>query len=95
MKDKATNLFLTNMIGAVFKVLPLNDSKNETLPDYLDSLYIQLIGGRDSHNELKESVEFASIINVIQYFKTNEYSPKTCKREILKCVNVLEKLSKL
>jgi hypothetical protein len=94
MRDESTNLFLTSMIGAVFKVLPLYDSNNETLPDYIESLYIQLIGGRETYEDLKLSQEYTTIINVIQYFRANEYSKKTCKREILKCVNLLEKLSK-
>lgn len=94
MKDESTNLFLVNMIGSVFKVLPLYESNSETLSEYVESLYIQLVGGQETYKELKTNQEYVSIINVIQFFKTNEYNKKTCKREILKCVNLLEKISK-
>lgn len=94
MKDETTNLFLKTMIGATYKILPMHDNEDITLPQHLDSLYIQLVGGSEFYPELKYNQRYYSIINIVQYFRNHEYDKKTCKREVLKCTNLLEKLSK-
>ena len=94
MKDESTNLFLENLIGALYKVLAMKDVNDTTLPKYLDSLYIQLVGGSENFTVLKSNQRYVSIINVVQYFRTNEFDKDTCKREVLKCTNILSKLSK-
>lgn len=95
MKDKSTNLFLKTMIGSVYKILPMYDDNDKTLPDHIDSLYVQLVGGFEYYEELKCNQQYHSIINIIQYFRKHEFDKKTCKREVLKCTNILDKLSKL
>jgi len=94
MEDKSTKLFLKSLIGEVYKILPMKESNDEGLSYYLDSLCIQLLGGLESFSELKRCNKYISILNVIQFFRINEYDTRTCKREVLKCTNLLEKLSK-
>lgn len=94
MKNQSTNLFLENLIGALYKVLAMKDKDDITLPKYLDSLYIQLVGGAENFIELKDNQRYVSIINIIQYFRNNEFDRETCKREILNSTNILAKLSK-
>ena len=94
MKNEITNLYLNTMIGAIYKILPMYDNEDLTLRDHLDSLYVQLVGASEFYEELKFNQRFYSIINIIQYFRTNEFDKKTCKREVLKCTNILDKLSK-
>lgn len=94
MKNEMTNLYLKSTIGSVYKILPMYDENNITLKDHLDSLYVQLVGASEFYDELKYNQRFRSIINIIQYFRTKEFDKKTCKREVLKCTNILEKLYK-
>ena len=95
MDDKTTKLFLSNMIGTVYKVLALYDSNDQNLKGYIDSVCIQLLGGLETFPELKYNQKYISVINIIQYLRTNEFDKKTCKREILKGTNILEKLSRI
>lgn len=95
MKDKTTNMFLNSMIGAVYKILPMNDNEDTTLPSHLDSLYVQLVGGAETYPELKYCQYYHSIINIVRYFRTQEYDKRTCKREVFKCTNILDRLTKL
>lgn len=95
MKNEFTNLYLNTMIGSVYKILPMYDNNDSTLTDYLDSLYVQLVGGAECYEELKGNQRYYSIVNIIQYFRKNEYDKKTCKREVLKCTNILQKLSRM
>lgn len=94
MDNKTTNLFLINMINSIYKVLVLKDTDDSNLQIYLDSLCIQLLGGLETFSELKSNQKYISVVNIIQYLRTNEFDKKTCKREILKSTNILDKLSK-
>lgn len=93
MKNEATNLYLNRMINELYKILAMKDEEDFTLPKYIDSVYIQLVGGAENFPELKTNQKYVSIINIIQYFRTNEFDKQLCKREILKCTNLLAKLS--
>jgi hypothetical protein len=93
MKDESTNLYLKTMIGSVYKILPMYDCNDVTIRDHLDSLYVQLVGAAEFYEELRYNQRYYSVINIIQYFRTNDFDKKTCKREVLKCTNILDKLS--
>jgi hypothetical protein len=95
MKDETTNLYLKTMIGAVYKILPMYDCNDSNLHDYLDSLYVQLAGGYEYYQDLRLNQRFQSVINIVQFFIKYEFDKKTCKREVLKATNILDKLSKL
>lgn len=95
MKNETTNLYLKTMIGSVYKILPMYEDNNITLHDYLDSLYVQLVGATEYYDELRFNQRFQSIINIIQFFRTKEFDKKICKREVLKATNILDKLSKM
>ena len=94
MDDKTISLFLLNMISQTYKVLALKDVEDSNLQIYLDSLCIQLLGGLETFSELKSCQKYISIINIIQYLRINDFDKQTCKREILKSTNILDKLSK-
>jgi len=93
MENKIINLYLSNMVGAVYKILPMYDNNDIKLSQYIDSLCIQLLGGLETFDELKICSKYLTVINIIQYFRTHEFDKKTCKREVLKCTNILSKLS--
>jgi hypothetical protein len=95
MKDETTNLYLKTMIGSVYKILPMYDCNDITLKDHLNSLYVQLVGGSEYYEELKYNQRYHSIINIVQFFRTQEFDKKICKREVLKATNILDKLSKM
>lgn len=84
--------FLEYMIGHIFKILPLNDNNNDGLKDHIDSVTIQLIGALDTYPELKASQKYISIINSMNFLRKEEFTKRQCKREILRCTNILQKM---
>ena len=84
--------FLTSMIGSIFKILPLYDENNVGLQSHIDSVAIQLIGAMDTFQELKTTQKYIPVINSINFLRKNEYTKRQCKREVLRCTNILEKM---
>ncbi len=86
--------FLASMIGNIFKILPLYDENNMGLQSHIDSVAIQLIGALDTFQDLKTNQKYISIINSINFLRKNDYTKKQCKREVLRCTNILESMIK-
>ncbi len=86
--------FLASMIGNIFKILPLYDENNIGLQSHIDSVVIQLIGAMDTFQDLKTNQKYISIINSINFLRKNDYTKKQCKREVLRCTNILENMIK-
>jgi len=86
------NDFLGNIIGNIYKVLPLKEEENSYLPEYLDSLLVQLKGALITYPGLSSNVRYITIINSIQYFCSNDFSIKQCKREVFKCIENINKI---
>ncbi len=86
--------FLASMIGNIFKILPLYDENNIGIQSHIDSVAIQLIGAMDTFQDLKTNQKYISIINSINFLRKNDYTKKQCKREVLRCTNILESMIK-
>lgn len=88
------NNYLKYLINKMFKVLPMKEHEVKSLNSYLRSLQIELIGSTELIGVLKNDPQFLSLMNTIQFFIDNEYDNKTCKREVFKCIHILEDLQK-
>lgn len=86
--------FLKYMVNNIFKILPLNDDCNVGLKDHIDSVQIQLIGSLETYPELKANQKYISIINSINFLRTNDYTKRECRREVLRCTNALQSIIK-
>lgn len=86
-------LQLEHLISKIYKILPLKESDNTSLYEYLDSVAIQLEGARKTCIEFTTndlySRKYIEIINTINYLKDNTFTTKQCKREVFKCISLL------
>ncbi len=85
--------YLKFLIGKFFKILPMKEQKDNTLPIYLDSLLLELSGSRDLIEELKHDGNFIVLLSTLQYFTEN---PDECvdvyRREVFKCISIIKKI---
>jgi len=88
------NNYLKYLVNKLFKVLPMKEHEVKSLNSYLRSLQIELIGSTELIGTLKNDPQFLSLINTIQFFIDNEFDNQTCKREVFKCIHILEDLQK-
>lgn len=88
------NNYLKYLVNKLFKVLPMKEHEVKSLNSYLRSLQIELIGSTELIGTLKNDPKFLSLMNTIQFFIDNEFDNQTCKREVFKCIHILEDLQK-
>lgn len=86
------NNYLKYLVNKLFKVLPMKEHEVESLNIYLRSLQIELIGSTGLIEVLKSDSQFLVLLNTIQFFIDNDFDALTCKREVFKCIHILEDL---
>ncbi len=81
------------LINKTYKILPLKEENSDTLKSYLESYQRELIGNMDLVPLLVNEPKFITVLNTIQYLISEEYSDKVCKREVFKCIRILEEIN--
>jgi hypothetical protein len=92
LDEKCFNNYLDYLISSFFKILPISENESDTLKEYLESLLIELSGNISLIEKIKYDGQFLSLLGTIQYFIDNNCTHKIYKREIFKCISILEKL---
>lgn len=81
------------LINKTYKILPLKEEKSDTLKSYLESYQRELIGNMDLILLLVDEPKFITVLNTMQFLISEEYSDKVCKREVFKCIRILEEIN--
>jgi len=86
--------YLKFLVGKVFKILPISESEPDTLKDYLESLILELSGSIQLISKIKCDGSFISLLSTLQYFIDNECTNEVYRREVFKCISIINKLQK-
>lgn len=81
------------LINKTYKILPLKEEKSSTLTSYLESYLRELIGNKELVSVLVHEPKFITILNTLEFLISEEYSIKTCKKEVFKCIRILEEIN--
>lgn len=85
--------YLGNLVNLIFKILPIRESGETSLPSYMESLEMELIGCKSLIAALDEDPMFLSILSIIQHLIENpESSVDIYRREVFKAISLCNKL---
>lgn len=86
------DIYIKSLVGKFYKIIPMKEENNKNLNVYLDSLSIELSGGLYTFGILKESSQYTTLRNIINYFINNEYTFSQCKREVFKAIEIIHNM---
>ena len=81
------------LINKTYKILPLKEEKSKTLKSYLESLLRELLGNKELVTILVGEPQFITVLNTMQFLISEEYTVKVCKKEVFKCIRILEEIN--
>lgn len=81
------------LINKTYKILPLKEANADTLQSYLESYLRELIGNKELIKFLVNEPRFITVLNTMQYLISEEYTISVCKREVFKCIHILEEIN--
>lgn len=87
--------YFRNLINRFYKILPMREEDEPTLPVYIESLCHELIGCEKLIYALDCDARFLSLIAILKYFSENpDCSVKEVKREVFKAISICGELDK-
>jgi hypothetical protein len=58
--------YVDGLVGKVWKILPMKDSKSDTIDKYLNGLLRELVGNKELVFELRNNQDFLSILGSLE-----------------------------
>jgi len=85
--------YFSSLVNRVFKILPIREREENTLPVYLDSLTMELMGCKSLFPRLSEDGSYISLLSTIRYIHDNPDLPlPTVRREVFRAISVCKKV---
>ncbi len=81
------------LVNQFFKILPMRENGEDSLPTYLESLRSELLGCEKIIVELDNDPLFISLVSILQYLiDSPEITVRETKREVFKAISVCNRI---
>lgn len=85
--------YLRTLINLFFKILPIRESGENSLPTYMQSLQAELLGCHEFIEAIHNDPLFLSLLSILQYLIDNpSCDVSVVKREVFKAISICNKL---
>lgn len=81
------------LVNQFFKILPMRENGEDSLPVYLESLRSELLGCNHIIMELNHDPLFLSLISILQYLiDSPDITVRETKREVFKAISICNRI---
>lgn len=85
--------YFSSLVNCFFKILPIRESEEKSLPVYLESLKAELLGVNNLIEAINNDAGFLTLLAILQHFiDTPQYPVQKVKREVFKAINICNRL---
>lgn len=93
ISEELLHNYFHSLVNCFFKILPIRESGEKTLPVYIQSLQVELLGCKNLICELENDPGFITLLSILQYLLDNEDCPvPDVKREVFRAISICNKL---
>lgn len=93
LDDYLVHDYFKSLVNSFFKILPMREKEESSLPTYLDSLQVELMGCEYFVSGLDKEPGFLSLLAILQYLLDNPDCPvNKVRREVFKAISICNKL---
>lgn len=93
ISEELLHNYFRSLVNCFFKILPIRESGEDSLPVYMQSLQAELIGCKELIHVLNDDAGFLALISILQYLIDHpECSVREVKREVFKAISICNKL---
>ena len=85
--------YFKQLVNHFFKILPMRENEDASLPTYIRSLQIELLGCEGFVPEMGTNPMFMTLLSVLQYMTDHpECSVREVRREVFRAISICNKL---
>lgn len=93
MRNEAMNQYMRGLVDRFFKILPLWEKQEDSLPTYLESLLLELKGFNALMSALNDDRDYVALLAILQYLVGNpDTQIRVVKREVFRAISICNKL---
>ena len=89
---KMVEKYLCGLINQFFKILPIKESGEPSLNEFMKSLQAELLGFKGLMIALENDSMYLSLLSILQYLIDNDCEIPIVKREVFKAISICKKL---
>ena len=83
---------LGNYINQFYKILPIRESGEPTLPNYIQSLQREMLGNQALITALNDDPQYLALLSTLQYMVDHDCDVATTKSEVFKCISIIKRM---
>ena len=84
--------YLSGPLNEFFKILPIKESGEPSLNEFMKSLQVELLGFKGLMAEIGNDSMYLTLLSILQYLIENDCETPIVKREVFKAISVCKKL---
>lgn len=91
--SKLLSNYLNHLVDRFFKILPMREQDNDSLPIYTKSLLLELLGSKKIISEFNNDGSFVVLISILQYLSDHpDCAVSVVRREVFRAISICNKL---
>lgn len=94
LPDEMIGNYLGGLVNQFFKILPIKESGEPSLNEFMRSLQVELLGFKTLMAELENDSMYITLLSILQYLIDNDCEVGVVKREVFKAISICKKLKK-
>lgn len=92
LSDEMFARYIGNLVNRFYKILPIKEKGEVTLPEYLRSLQLEMLGCKELVVMLHHDDRYLSLLSILQSMMTEGMDVRETKREVFRAISILKKL---
>jgi len=85
--------YFKSLVNQFFKILPIRENEGHTLPVYLRSLQIELLGNKEFVPDFGTNASYLALLSILQYMIDNpDCETAEVRREVFRAISICNKL---
>lgn len=93
ISERAMHNYFSVLVNRFFKILPIREAEEKTLPVYINSLQIEMLGCKEFVCVLQDDANMVTLLSILQYLKDTPDCPVAdVKREVFRAISICNKL---
>lgn len=95
INEELLGSYFRTLVNRFFKILPIREDGDQTLPTYLKTLQVELFGLRSLIPDVGNDPMFLTLLSVLQYFRDTPDAPvEDVRREVFRTINICKKIAR-
>ena len=79
-------------VNQFYKILPIKESGEPTLQNYMESLLREMLGSKALITALDDDPQYITLVSILEYMVDSDCDVATVKTEVFKAINILKQM---